>query len=416
MKLKSDIQLSPEQQAVLKLIKKGHNVLVTGSAGTGKSTLLRELSAQHKGQLPIVASTGIAAVNVQGTTIHSWAGLGMGEETAEQIVDRIKSRKVAFNRIKKATILALDEVSMIHGDLLELMEQVFRLVKGSQKPFGGIQMVMFGDFLQLPPVARDKPQRFAFQSECWRNADVKTCLLTRVFRQSDQVFSDALNHIRLGNIPSDVHELLKSRLKVVDSSPEIEPVTVFTHNADVDRLNNERLAKIKGKAHRWNARDTGQQSYVSNLQKHCLAPETLELKVGAQVMCLWNIEPEYGIANGSIGTVTDISSETGLPVVLFTNGEEMEISRREWQIKIGGEVVASRIQIPLRLAWAITAHKSQGMTLDKIRVHLDKAFEYGQSYVALSRARTLDGLFIESSKFGCIKAHPDAVEFYQNAS
>lgn len=411
-----NVALSPEQEAVAQMAQNGENLLITGSAGTGKSTLLRELGRRFKGDLPIAASTGIAAVNVGGMTLHSWAGLGMGQESAEEIAENLEqSRRAPYGRITKAKRLAIDEVSMIHGDLFDLTDRVFRILRKDERPFGGVQLILFGDFLQLPPVSRETQQKFAFQSDSWRAANIRVNILTKVFRQSDALFSSALNEIRVGNMTEEVKELLRSRYRVADSTPSIEPVTVFTHNTDVDVLNAKRLATITGEERQYPARDWGQPAALSVLQKHCLAPETLRLKVGAQVMLLRNLDPLNGLANGSIGTVESFSVMKR-PVVAFANGRTREIDDHKWEIKSGGDVLAVREQIPLRLAWAITAHKSQGMTLDKIRVHLGKVFEYGQSYVALSRARTLDGLFIESTAPGCIKAHPEAVRFYEQAA
>lgn len=409
------ITLTTEQLAPFEHIKRGGNALITGSAGTGKSELLKAIRREIDPDLPVVASTGIAAVHVGGLTIHSWAGLGLAQDSAAVIAKKIKEQGMkALRRIQKAKRLAIDEVSMIHGELFTLIDHVFRLVRDEpNKPFGGMQLILFGDFLQLPPVSRDREQQaFAFESPSWAEAQIETFRLTKVWRQKDQTFSDALNHIRFGRVPEDVNTLLRSRYRAEDTEPETEPVIVYTHNADVDRENHAALAKLKGKETTFSARDSGEYGPLESLRKHCLAPELLRLKIGAQVMLLWNLDPLEGLANGSLGKVEGFTP-AGHPMVKFRNGERREIERQEWTIKSGHDVIASREQYPLRLAYAITVHKSQGMTLDKIRVHLDKAFEYGQAYVALSRVKTLDGLFIASSREGCIKAHPSAVAFYE---
>ena len=408
--------LSPEQHAIVARIRDGRNILVTGSAGTGKSRLLKELSTIYKGELPVCGSTGIAAVQVGGLTLHSWAGLGLGEGSAEQIAGEILQRQgAALGRIKKAKRLALDEVSMIHGELFEKMDEVFRIVRKNPAPFGGVQLILFGDFLQLPPVARGKPQAFAFQSAAWERAAIETGMLTQVFRQQDADFSTALNCIRMGEVSEETERMLRSRYQVSDPKPGTRPVIVHSHNADVDRENDSLLGGLVGKIEEYVARDSGQAGALANLQKNCLAPGVLRLRKGAQVMLLKNIDPEIGLANGSIGIVEDFVPSNRRPVIRFQNGVRWESEKESWTVKNGEELLAERVQHPLRLAWAITAHKSQGMTLDKIRVHLAKVFEYGQAYVALSRARTLDGLFIESTKKGCIKAHPEAVKFYQTS-
>lgn len=408
--------LSDEQRAIVQRIDEGRNVLVTGSAGTGKSEILKTLGSRAGKPLPVCASTGIAAVQVGGLTLHSWAGLGLADKPAEQIAaDILEQSGKAKARITNADRLAIDEVSMLHGELFNTLDHVFRIVRRSNEPFGGVQLILFGDFLQLPPVSRGKAQQFAFESDSWRAAKIRTGLLTKVWRQSDERFSGALNRIRVGDVAPDVASLLKSRFQVADTDPSVKPVIVYSHNADVDRENAVHLAKLLGETQEYKARDQGQAGPLATLQKNCLAPETLQLRKGAQVMLLWNVAPDEGLANGSIGTVEDFKAQ-GAPVIRFANGERWTAEKTEWTIKSGDDVLASRKQYPLRLAWAITAHKSQGMTLDKIQVHLHRVFEYGQAYVALSRARTLDGLFIESSKAGCIKAHPSAVEFYRTAS
>jgi ATP-dependent DNA helicase PIF1 len=408
------MNLSPEQRDIEARIIAGENMLITGSAGTGKSTLLKSLTDRFNGDLPVAASTGIAAVNVGGMTINSWAGLGLADSPAEKIAkELLSSRRPATKRILKAKRLAIDEVSMIGGDLFEITDKVFRIVRKRDEPFGGVQLILFGDFLQLPPVAKKKEQRFAFESDAWRAARISVGMLTHVFRQSDQVFASALNQIRVGELTPDVRRLLRSRYRVPDPSPDTMPVIVYTHNADVDAMNNDKLDELPGRPAEFQCTEWGEPGPLSVLQKNCLAPETLRLKPGAQVMLLKNLDPMNGLANGSIGKVLKVS-DIGTPIVSFPAYGEVAVEKASWEIKSGDDILAQRTQYPLRLAWAITAHKSQGMTLDKISVHLARAFEYGQSYVALSRARTLGGLFIESTAEGCIKAHPRAVQFYRD--
>lgn len=403
---------SPEQEEILTLIQKGRNVLVTGSAGTGKSTLLKHLDERMEGKLPVCASTGIAAVQVGGLTLHSWAGLGLADQSAEDTAANMGG--AARKRIKAAKILAIDEISMIDAKLFDMLDTVFQTIRNKRLPFGGVQLVLFGDFLQLPPVSKSGWSGFAFESRAWGSARIETRVLRKVWRQADQVFVDILNELRIGDPDGVAEALLRTRLNPDDPAPEIRAVEIHTHNKAVDEENERQLRALVGPIITHKAGSSGDPYKQKALRKNCLAPEELRLRKGAQVMLLWNVAPLEGLANGSIGVIESFAKGTNFPTVKFSNGERREIGLKRWQTKVGDDVLAEYVQVPLRLAYAVTVHKSQGMTLDKIRVHLRRSFEHGQAYVALSRARTLEGLFIES--IGEIKAHPSAVEFYRNAT
>lgn len=410
-----DVILSSEQRAVDDLVKKGFNVLVTGAAGTGKSTLLNTLRKRHGAALAVVASTGIAAMNVGGTTLHSFAGLGLGADPADVIAARIFENKEGrvYRNIAKTDILAIDEISMISADLLDLVDELFRLVRDEMEPFGGMQVVCFGDFLQLPPVSRGTPSKFAFEAKSWKAGDFKTLMLTKVFRQSDQQFADALLRLRVGDIHHPAVNLLASRSNIELPKDGIRPVIIETHNKNVDEQNLVELELIEGTEFSFKSVDRGSPKAVERLNRDCLAPEQLRLKKGAQVMLLANLDFDGGLANGSLGVVSKISESE--ITVKFPKAGEVKMERREYATTNNGQVLATRLQFPLRLSYAISSHKAQGLTLDRILVRMGNAFDYGQAYVAVSRVKTLEGLFMQKTTRHAFRAHPRAVEFYRRA-
>ncbi len=406
---------TPDQKLAKDAILTGSSVLLTGPAGTGKSALLANLRQELGSKLSICASTGIAALNVGGVTLHSWAGLGLGDRKASAIAGAIsQARKKPYNNIMAARVLAIDEISMIDSRLFALTDQVFRKVRVVDEPFGGVKLLLVGDFLQLPPVVKDRPVegRFAFNSQSWADARIQTHLLTTIIRQKDADFAAALGEIRVGKASKQTLDVLFSRLNAHDPEPEKKPIVLDCRNRDVEAFNITELAKLPGNSQTFHAADTGWPEQIEKLKRDCIAPTMLTLKVDARVMLLRNLDTENGLVNGAMGRVKSIKH--GQVTVEFDCGQTVTPEPATWELKNGDDVLAARAQIPLRLAYAITIHKSQGMTLDKVSAQLGDVFEHGQAYVALSRCRTLDGLFLKSFQPNRVTADPDALRFYDS--
>jgi ATP-dependent DNA helicase PIF1 len=419
--------LSPRQKEAVYAIEDGDNIFITGSAGTGKSFLLQYLKRNYLSSgLHVTASTGIAAINVGGQTIHSWSGIGLGNLPVEQLIKNFSSPKFSRlkRRIKMANMLAIDEVSMISAKTFDLLNELFKDVRKSKKAFGGLQLILFGDFLQLPPIDRDYNSlpnyNFCFQSEAWSELNLRNFVLSDAFRQKDNNFVSLLNNIRYGKIDAEAISILESRFNVVDAQKDVKPTTLVTHNAQMESINKSALQAIPSPSKFFEATFSGDKYKIENLRKNCLASEKLELKNGSQVMMLKNTYQKEGVINGSLGVIKGFSLKRGYPIVEFKNGSTLTISPEDWALEkydqATEEVVteAKMTQIPLLLSWAITIHKSQGMTLDKIKCDLSRSFSDGQIYVALSRVKTLEGLFIDGLDFNKISANKDVVEFYKN--
>ena len=419
-------QLSAKQQDIVNKFEAGSNIFVTGGAGSGKSFLLNYLKFNYaQSGLVVTASTGIAAVNIGGSTIHSWSGIGLGNLPVEKIVENLFSSKFARVRRKiiQAKALAIDEISMIAPQTLDLIDQVLRHVRQNDAAMGGLQILFFGDFLQLPPINKlSNDIDFCFNANCWPDLNLEIFNLEEKFRQKDQQFVKILDNLRYGELDNDDVDILQSRVDAKDSNIAIKPTILTTHNYKVEKINDYHLRNIVANEATYQAKYSGSQGKVDLLKKNCIAPEALKLKVGAQVMMTKNTYQKDGIINGSLGVVVDFSLKKKYPIVKFGNNVELTISPEEWLIesydKAKQELVqeASVAQIPLILAWAITIHKSQGLTLDKISCDLSDIFSPGQAYVALSRARSLDGVFIEKINFSKIVSAKKAKEFYKKLS
>lgn len=382
------------QDQALAILKSGDNVFLTGSAGTGKTYVLNKYIQYLKARkvpVSITASTGIAATHLQGTTIHAWSGIGIKDSLSLRNLRDLKEKKYLKKHIEKTKVLIIDEISMLHKKQFDLVNEVLQFFRENEKAFGGIQVILCGDFFQLPPIGtsgeinRDK---FCFMSQSWLNANLSICYLTDQYRQTDSELNDILNEIRQGAVSERSVALLQSSKNTIDAE---EPTRLYTHNMDVDRINTAHITEIKGRKKLFKAKVKGNLKLAESIKRSIMAPATLELKKDAKVMFVKN-NYEKGYLNGSLGKVIRYNDE-GYPVIKLNNGHEITAEPEDWRIEDEtGKLLVSYVQVPLRLAWAITVHKSQGMTLDSAVMDLSKTFEKGQGYVALSRIKGLSGL------------------------
>lgn len=423
------------QSDALMILDAGANVFLTGAPGAGKTYVLNEFiqHARARGaSVAVTASTGIASTHINGQTIHSWSGIGVATALTEQLLKLIRSRR--RRKIQSVDILVIDEVSMMHAWLFDMVDQVCRVMRRDPRPFGGMQVVLSGDFFQLPPVsvsnrnndvivpgpeyvaARERyaqagrnPEGFVTESLVWPELNPVVCYLTEQHRQDAGELLTVLTDIRQGSVNDDDRTVLASRLGLVPPDDEVA-VHLFPVNRQADGLNDLRLAQIQDDEHDFYAESTGPVNLVDRLKKNMLAPEHLVLKAGAAVMALRN-DADRQYVNGSIGTVRGFAPESkgGWPIVEFENGNIVTMKQASWEMMDGETVLASVKQIPLRCAWAITIHKSQGMTLDRAVMDLRRTFAPGMGYVALSRVESLEGLYLGGINDRAFLVSSDAV-------
>ncbi len=400
------------QGLALEIMLSGESVLLTGPAGAGKTFVLNQFIRLAKSEgkhVSVTATTGLAATHLGGTTIHAWAGIGVLDELPRGFADHItKGRR---DIIEKTDVLIIDEISMLHDYRLDMVDEACRLVrKKPDVPFGGIQVIMSGDFFQLPPINRDGSRQggFVVHSNVWRELDPTICYLEEQHRQDDQTLLAILNALRAGDIRRHHAETLLERVNQQPGS-DTTLTELHTVNVDVDRINESRLDALDGDELSYTQATTGAANYVETLQRSVLAPATLRLKKGALVMAVKNAT-DRKYANGSIGTVIDFEPGTEYPIVEFRSGRTVSMLPDSWELRDGDKKRASITQVPLRLAWAITVHKSQGMTLDAARIDLRKAFVEGMGYVALSRVKNLENLYLSGINRMALQISQDALE------
>lgn len=406
-----------KQETALAILKTGQNVFLTGQAGAGKTYLLNQyIEYLRVRQIPVAvtASTGIASTHMNGMTIHAWSGIGIQNEFDKVNVQRLATRDDYLERIKNTKVLIIDEISMLHAKQVDTINQVLKHFRKNEMPFGGVQVIFSGDFFQLPPIGdkgETSKEKYAFMSQAWLECKFQICYLTEQHRQTGgdekQRFglslNEILNQIRSQTVTQQAIDVLTStQAHTID----LNRTRLYTHNADVDSINQKQLNELTAKTITYSAAKMGEKPLQDSLSKSVRAPDELTLAIGAKVMFVKNL-PLLGVYNGTMGEVIgfigvsgkayknadDEITETAYPLVQLNSGGEVAAEPEEWTVEDkDGTVLASYTQVPLCLAWAITVHKSQGMTLDAAEIDLSKTFEMGQGYVALSRLRSLDGL------------------------
>lgn len=439
-------KLNQEQIAALYAVREGQNLFISGPGGTGKSFLIKYIKehAPEGMTVGITALTGCAAIllGCGAKTLHSWGGIGLARESAEELVQKIIKRKknnpTAYRNWTRTDVLIIDEISMMSAELFEKLNTIARLLrKEPSKPFGGMQVVAFGDFFQLPPIVRmvdgaDPSQQLAFNAPSWTSTFGSVIQLKQLMRQTDPVFQELLNSFRIGEVRQDHIDILRGRMNLDWDSLEIKPTLIFPRRAEVDKINAANLEALEGVRVKYQVRTVYKPEAPEGSIRMSRLPEgaalierfdndapydaCAEFAVGAQVMLIHNKDQELELVNGSRGVITRFTSgadgKEQLPVVKFKNGTELPIGRHAWEMDTMPGVC--REQIPLRLAYAVTIHKSQGATLDSALIDIGPSiWEWGQAYTAISRVRNLDSLYIFAFDRRAVKAHPAVRAYYK---
>ena len=440
--------LTDQQLATIEHLLDGDNLFLTGGGGVGKTYLLSVIYTEFPGlkkkyfaaknpgsisklpRIQMCAMTGCAALLLghKAKTLHSWAGIGLGKGSVSELYVKIRRNQKSMRNWLCTDLLIIDEVSMMTAELLDKLNEIGKKVRGNRKPFGGIQVLLVGDFFQLPPVNKsDEPTMFAFESDAWKEAITTSIELTQIQRQKDEIFQKVLKEARVGALSKESCEILSQCQGRNWKENKIRPTLLFPRRSEVEMINDSNLRALTGRRYTYKARlvydgkvpdafnenDEQFQKVVAMFDNESAYSKELELILNAQVMLIANTDPDNGLVNGSRGVIVGFCPSTELPIVEFLNGIKKVVGTHTWPIE-DFEFV-SRAQVPLRLAYAVTIHKCQGSTLDAALVDIGSGvFEYGQAYVALSRARSLDALYVYDFEPTAFKAHPKVKTFYKN--
>lgn len=400
------------QAQALAVMMRGDSVFLTGAPGAGKTYVLNQfihLAKQAGKNVAVTASTGIAATHIGGTTIHSWSGLGIKDALTQWDIDKLKASPKYIKRYNATDVLVIDEVSMLHGARLDMVNVLAKTLRQNPAPFGGLQVVLVGDLFQLPPITRNSNViDFAHLCGSWEELHPKVCYLTEQHRVNyGDALLDLLGAMRRGDVNEFHEESLRERLEAT-YAPTETVTKLYSHNIDVDTINQRYLTELRGDTHRFTVTASGPAAKRETLLKGMLAPEVLELKKGAEVMFVANNFAK-GFVNGTRGTVIGFKGND--PVVALASGKEIVVEPHTWSLEEDGRVRAEIVQYPLRLAWAITIHKSQGMSLDAAEIDLSRSFTPGMGYVALSRVRSMEGVYLKGINNIALQLHPLIFEY-----
>lgn len=427
------MSLNEKQTHAFDLMVSGVSVFLTGAAGTGKSHVVKayyEHAVKTYGENCVAktSSTGISAILIGGRTIFSFAGIYLGEGTVQEILKKMPiSARENWRSVK---VLFIDEISMIHPNLFDKLENLAKIMKRNMLfPFGGIQIICTGDFYQLGPISKDKIEKFCFESDTWDDVFLNTVTLTENMRQNDSVFQTLLTNMRHGSITEEDNAILESRIGVeLKNDLGIEPTVLFSKNADVNYINNQRLQKLLEKNAKFeynsvyevkinvtSAKNSVLIEKMALLTKD-LIPDNIILTEGAQVIFKKNIR-NTTIANGTRGVVVDFQQVDNkgeyYPRVMLLNGSLHLAVKEEFEYETKGEFKLIKKQVPLKLAWATSVHASQGSTIDYVKADIGHSiFAYGQCYTAISRVKSLEGLVLIDYTRSSIKAHPKVLARY----